>query len=439
MKKIIILLSVFVYTSALAQNNEAFKKLELHFLKGETDSVLMVSDKILEQDSLNWLVYYYKGKSLYSKYQFFDALKNFEMANCIDSANFIIENALAETNEKIGKREEAIQLYYNQYLRDTLNLQPIVNLANLFRKNKEHGSAVHYYRKASMIDTSNFYYYKQQGYCIDKINLPGPAISAYEYALYLNPHDLFVYQHLANIYNSERQFENAIRTSKRGLKYYPLDKQLMKIKAYAHYLNKDFDTAIVKFTELLEYGDSTAFAFKYRGLCYVEKQFYVDAIHDLKWAYEDVETDPEVCFFLGSAYARSNQLKDGLFYLNKATRLLAPPRNETANISSEIANIFIKQEKYQEAIAMLRIAYKNDSKPIYSFRMGQVYDFYLNNKKMAIDCYEGYLTMVCEPDTSYEAPSNVDSFLVNKEVVKSAKERIQALNEELFFELGKKE
>jgi len=422
--------------SAFSQKQQLIQNLELKVLKTQYDSAIVIANQILENDTSNWLVYYYSGKSYQAKYKYFEALKYFQKANEIDSANSVIENALAGTYDFIGKDEKAIQIYYNQYLRDTLKIEPIVNLANTFRKTREFGSAIHYYQKASEIDPENFYYYKQRGYCADKINFPIPAIFAYEMAMSLNPYDLSIYQQLANLQNSEKYFIEAILTCKKGLEIYQDNDQLMKIKAYAQYLNKDFDSSIIGFERLLELGDTSYFNLKYLGFSYFEKKQFVNAIPYLKQAREFDDTDAELCFFLGSAFGRSNAGKEGLLYLNESLSLIAPSPVQLSNIYSELAYIFRNQEKYEMALENLKLAYKSNASPILSFKMGQLYDYYLGNKKMAIDCYEAYLTMSNTPD-SLSGGNLIDSFSADPRVVENAKERIKILNEDLFFEKGK--
>ncbi len=429
-------MGVFASINAFSQKQELIQNLELKVLKTQYDSAIIIANQILKTDSANWQVYYYLGKSNQAKYKYFDALKYFEKANELDSANSVIENALASTYDFIGKDENAIQIYYSQYLRDTTKIEPIINLANTFRKSGEYGSAIHYYQKASAIDPENFYYYKQQAYCTSKINLPQPAIYVYEIALMLNPYDLGMYRQLANLQNSERFFLDAINTCNKGLKNYPNDDQLMKIKAYAQYLNKDFDSSIVGLKKLLELGDTSYFNLKYLGFSYFEKKFFVDAIKNLEIAREFDDTDAEVCFFLGSAYGRSNVGKEGILNLNRSLSLIAPSPIQLSNIYSEIAYIFRNQGKYELALDNLKLAYKSNASPILSFKMGQLYDYYLDNKKLAIDCYDAYLTMANTPD-SLSGGNLIDSFTADPRVVENAKERIKLLNEDLFFEQAK--
>ena len=419
-----------------SQNKNSIQELKSKILKNQYDSAIIVANDIIKNDSLNWVVYYYLGKSYQNKYKYFDALKAFEKANLLDTTNLVIENALAETYEFIGKNEETIQIYYNQYLRDSSNIEPIARLANIFRKTREYGSAIHYYQKASAIDPENFYYYKQQGFCISKINMPVPAIYAYEMALMFNPYDLNVYVQLANLQNTERYFSEAIKTCNKGLLNYPEETQLLKLKAYAQYLNRDFDLAILGFNKLLEMGDTSFFNLKYRGLIFFKKKMYVSAVNDFTIAAEINNQDAELYFYLGSAFGRSNSNVESIFNLNKSLKLLSSSPTELTNIYSEMAFAYLNQKKYKLSLEYLKLAYKSDTKPILSFKMGQIYDYYLDNKKLAIDCYEAYLIMLNEPDISGVGDK---SFLQDQAVINNTKERIRILKEDQFFERTKKQ
>lgn len=438
MRNLFLFLGILLSTNLFSQNQNSVQYLELKILKGQYDSAIIVANKMIVQDSVNWLTQYYLGESYLAKYKFFDALYAFEKANSLDSANIAIEKYLAETYDYIGRHEDAINIYYNQYLRDTMAMEPIVSLANIFRKKKEYTPAIHYYQKATAIDFTNFYYYKQLAFCTARINIPLPAIYAYKTAISLNPYDIGCYMQLANLYNSERYFSEAIKTCKSGLEISE-NVQLKKILAYSFYLNRDFDSSIIFFNKLLEMGDTSYFNLKYRGLVHFEKKEFEKATIDLKLAYEFNDKDAEACFFLGSALGRSGENEEGIRFLYNAMQILIPAPNEMSNIYSEMAHIYLNQDKYKLSLQYLKLAYKADATPLLSFKMGQLYDYYLDNKRLAINCYEGYLTMANMPDSIQGTSNLTNSFVADSEIIENAKERIRILKEELFFESAKKE
>jgi len=415
-----------------SQDAEKYFQLELAIINAQFDSAIYFANQLLDKDSLDWKAHYYKGKSNLAINKYFKALENFQKANEIDSANYLIENAMAKIFDFTGQKEKAINIYYNQYLRDTNRLAPIENLAEIFRKSGEYSPAIHYYQKAIAINSTNFNYFKQLGYCLKQINLNQPAIYGYQNALRLNPYDLVSYKRLANLQNSEKFFDQAINTCQTGLKYYPEDIMLKKLLGYGYYLNKELDTAAIIFNEIISQGDTSFFSLKYLGLSYFEMQQFEKATAILLQSVELVDDDAEVLFYLGSAYGRCGEFEKGIKYLNRALKTMEPPAKQVASICEEFAYLYREMGKYELSVEYLKVAYRNSAKPILSFKMGQIYDLYLNDKKMAINYYDGYLTM-SNPNDSVQTdivPLNTDE----KELKEYVKNRIRQLEEEMFFE-----
>lgn len=415
-----------------SQNTSKYHSLELAILNAQYDSAICFANRLLSEDSLDWKAHYYKGKSNLAINKYFEALENFQKAHEIDTANFLIENSLAKIYDFTGQKEKAINIYYDQYLRDTNRIEPIENLAEIFRKSGEYSPAIHYYQKAIAINHTNFNYFKQLGYCLKQINLNQPAIFYYQNALRLNPYDLVSYKRLANLQNTEKFFDQAINTCQTGLKYYPEDIMLKKLLGYGYYLNKELDTAAITFNEVIAKGDTSFFSLKYLGLTYFEMQQFEKAADILLQSVELVDDDAEVLFYLGSAYGRYGEYDKGVLYLNKALKVIEPPAKQVASICEEFAYLYREMEKYELSVEYLKMAYRNSAKPILSFKMGQIYDLYLDDKKLAIDYYDGYLTMANHNDTVQ--PDIVYSNTDEKELKEYVKNRIRKLEEELFFE-----
>lgn len=440
MKWKLIAIGIFIFANARCQDIDSFFEIESYLLKRQYDSAIVTANQYLDRDSLQWKTYYYLGKAFGAKNQYFKSEAYYEKALLIDSANYLVEQELAEIYDFIGKDEQAISIYYDQYLRDTTALEPVLKLADIFRRKREYSSAIHYYQKAVTQNPENFYYHKQLAFCFSKIDFPLGAIFSYKTAIMLNPNDLSMYMQLANVLNSEKMFSESIDYCNWGLQINPDNIQLIKIKAYAHYLNRDFDSAVVHFSKLLETGDTSYFNLKYRGLAFFEKKEFNEAVQDLELAYSINNQDAELAFYLGSALGRSDQSKEGMQYLDRSLTLLSPSPNELSNLYSEMALIYQNEEEYEKALDLLKKAYKAEANPLLSFKMAQLYDYFLNNKKMAINYYDGYLQMSNKPDTLIQDDSVIirNSFTSDSLVIQNARERIRVLNEELFFEEGNK-
>ncbi len=437
MRQLLFILACLYSFQVFSQNENKYLQLELAILNEQYDSAIYYADQMLSEDSLDWKVYYYKGKSYLAINKYFEALENFQKANEIDTANFLIENSLAQIFDFTGQKEKAINIYFDQYLRDTTRIEPIENLAGIFRRINEHASAIHYYQKAIAIDRTNFNYFKQLGYCLKQINLKQPAILCYQNALSLNPYDLAVYKQLANLQNAEKFFDQAITTCKKGLSEYTDDLNLKKLLAYSHYLNKDLDRAVHIFNEVIAIGDTSFFNLKYLGLSYFEMEEFEKAADILLQSTKIVNDDPEVYFILGSAYGRSGNHEKGIDNLNRSLKILEPPAKELSTIYEEFAGIYTDMGKYNVSIEHLKLAYRYDAKPILSFKMAQLYDLHIKDKKLAITYYDGYLTLTNRNDSiGTELEKESDAY--QKNLIKYIEKRTQALKEELFFETEQK-
>jgi len=175
-------------------------------------------------------------------------------------------------------------------------------------------------------------------------------------------------------------------------------------------------------------------------MSYYDKEDYYNAIINLKEARSYDKKDAELTFFFGSAYGRTGAYDEGWNYLNMTEYLLSPAPEKLSEIYSEMASILLSEGNYELSLEHLKMAYKKNATPILSYKMAQLYDHYLNNKKLAIDCYDAYLTMVNMPDSVEINFGGADkSFFLDPQLIESAKQRISVLQEELFFEQGKKE
>ncbi|MDY6801927.1 MAG: hypothetical protein SVU94_12000 [Bacteroidota bacterium] len=432
MRHLLFIFACLYSFQVFSQDAGKYYQLELAIINAQYDSAIYFANQLLDKDSLDWKAHYYKGKSNLALNKYFEALENFQKANEIDSANYLIENSMAKIFDFTGQKEKAINIYYDQYLRDTNRLAPIENLAEIFRRSGEYSPAIHYYQKAIAINSTNFNYFKQLGYCLKQINLNQPAIYSYQNALLLNPYDLVSYKRLANLQNTEKLFDQAINTCQTGLKYYPEDIMLQKLLGYGYYLNKELDTAAIIFNEVIAKGDTSFFSLKYLGLTYFEMQQFEKAADILLQSVNIIDDDAEVLFFLGSAYGRYGEYNKGELYLNRALQVMEPPAKQVASIYEEFAYLYREMGKYELSVKYLKMAYRNSANPILSFKMGQLYDLYLDDKKLAIDYYDGYLTMANVNDSVQTdiVPLNTDE----KELKEYVKNRIRQLEEEMFFE-----
>lgn len=431
-KKYLALLSLMAcVTLAFPQKVEHVEKLEDLFrmkLFREADSIISIR---LLKDTASAELHYYKGYANEELFQFLPAEKAYAKAVQLDTSNKAYWHALAGIRIKTGNWKSAVQIYQKQLLRDGLHSQYAGELAKVYLSQKMYGQALELYDTLVAVDSMNYFFLKQAGYCNQKTGKPNRAIELYRKALNVNPQDMKLYSNLGNIYIKKRSFEEAIRISNEGLIQDSTDIGLRKIKAYAYYLNTDFELSISEFTRVLEMKDSSFFTKKYLGLAFYENQLYDTASHWLIEAFIHNSNDPELTFFAGSSLIRSGEPYRGISFMFTTLNLLNPPNKELADIYNEIAEAYIVKEQYENAVKYLRMAYKKDTRAIFSFKLGNIYDRYLHDKEMAINYYEGYLEIrAAEGDDKYD---NTASW-TNMSLPQIASKRIKVLKENMFFE-----
>ena len=110
--------------------------------------------------------------------------------------------------------------------------------------------------------------------------------------------------------------------------------------------------------------------------------------------------------------------------------LLNPSDKDLADIYSEIAEGYIVKEQYENAVKYLRMAYKKDTRAIFSFKLANIYDRYLHDKELAISYYEGYIDLRASGD----GKNDESAAWTNETLPQIASKRIKILKEDMFFE-----
>lgn len=191
--------------------------------------------------------------------------------------------------------------------------------------NKNYEDAIRYYSKVSpatagtMVGIASSY--QEMG---DK----DKAIEFYEKALKLKPIDSDIAYYIACLYGEKEDYaktkeylEKAITFNKnntQAIEYLKsieeADKSKLLNDAIALYDASSYDESLAKFNELLSKDSQNSYAFYYRGMIYDTKEKRVEAIADLKKAYE-LNKDFTICnYLIASDYDALGNFKDAYNY-----------------------------------------------------------------------------------------------------------------------------
>jgi tetratricopeptide (TPR) repeat protein len=228
----------------------------------------------------------------------------------------------------------------------------------------------------------------------------------------------------------KKDYANGLVLANEGLAIDSLNIELRKHRAYLFYLTEQYDQALEDFNQVMVAGDSSKFTCKYYGLCFFEEKSFWDARKHLLMAYEKDTLDAETTFFLGLSYRWSQEEEEGVKYLNKTLELLQPDPRQMSRIYIELAGVYQVLHQFDMTIESYnKVLEYSDHKDLIYFRLGQVYEENLHNKKLAIEYYQKYIDLRTADHQLYNSSTETMEPLLDQ-----VQSRINRLKEELFFE-----
>ncbi|WP_075603701.1 tetratricopeptide repeat protein [Saccharicrinis aurantiacus] len=323
--------------------------------------------------------------------------KSIYKANPNEVSNII---RLAEINNHYKSYEANIKLLNDFVINDSTNYSVNLLLAETYQKSKMHVEAMETY---SMI--------MEQYPDNEKIALKLGQLY-YNQKKYVKCHDFCV------------PFIDKIENNK----------NFLLLAGLANFKNGSYHNVLVMFKRLEVRGDSSFLTKKHLGFTYYRTDNYEKAIDYLHLAMDYKDNDPEVAYFLGASYGKTNQALEGLQYLFLAQDLVKPSPSLMEKSHNKIADIYLDNKNYAFAINHYQNAYKYAPKNAqYLYRQATIYDYDLEDKAKAMALYEAFLTAL--PDSLNEDTKKGNELytLKLKEIVNS---RLISLKENAFFENG---
>lgn len=430
MKRIKFLIAPILLSLQLTGYSQEQNYLYTLYFNEQYDQLICETKSRIKNDSLNTDLSYILGLTYSELSKYDSALYYFQNALKTDNTNLKLLSATGRIYTALGRYNEAIKTYKIILATDSSMIKPRTLLANLYLQQDNHAEAIIHYEYLAGRDTTNYYYYKQLGRCHQELGSPDLAIINFLKAYNLNSYDLGIVSRLINLYMRKKDFGNGLDLANKGLAIDSMNIDLRKQRAYLFYLTEQYNQAIEDFHQVMVAGDSSHFTCKYRGLCFYEEKFFWDAREHLQIAYVKDTLDAETTFFLGLAYRWSTEEEEGVKYLNKTLELLNPDPRDLSRVYIELAGVYQVLHQFNMTLESYKKALEySDNKDLIYFRLAQVYEENLHDKKMAIEYYQKYLDNKTTDHQLYNSSSETMETLL--EFVQS---RINRLKEELFFE-----
>ena len=202
-----------------------------------------------------------------------------------------------------------------------------LNLASEAYNNKDYNTAINHYLSVtpatadSMVGVATSY---------QELGDNQKAIEYYKKALELKPVDSDIAYYIACLYGENEDYQSAKdylqkaitfnKNNTQAIEYLQsieeADRSNLLNEAIALYEENKLDESFIKFNELLSKDKQNSYAFYYRGMIYDTKEKKIEAIADLKQAY-DLNKEFTICnYLIASDYDALGKYKDAYEYYN---------------------------------------------------------------------------------------------------------------------------
>jgi tetratricopeptide (TPR) repeat protein len=337
--------------------------------------------KGVEVNATNPLCYVGIGKILWNEGKEAEAKTNFYKATTLsDKKNAVTLLRIAEVYIYSERKdlEEALKLLTQAEKIAPQNPEVYILKGDAYLEQSEGGGkAISSYEKAEELDKTSVVAIIRQGKLYSRAKNFPLALDYYKKASLIDSSFAPAYREKAEIYFRAGQYSNAAQQFKR---YLQLNNNCSARGRYAGFLNqaKLYKESIAEAKEALKCDSSNAYVYRYKGHSEFEAGEYANGLASMNNFFELTAKNPQLHViaedyeYRAKLYSKTNNDSLAVLEFKKALEL----EPEKLELKRDIANIYLKTKKYNEAIA----AYKNNiekGKPNANdyFGLGRAYYF----------------------------------------------------------------
>lgn len=269
----------------------------------------------------------------------------------MDTTNTDMLNTLARTAINIGKGTEAERLFRKVLATDSLNFYANHQLARLYYQTGDYEKAIAQYMYLIEHNDQNSTLLAALGDCYSKQEQYFPATSSYFLAYNYNRENAGLASNLINsmLRMGGEYAVEALAICDTALFYNPGNRQIIRNKGMALYMNKMYAEADSLYTSLMEAGDSTYITLKYGGVSRYHAGQYLNSVEPLEAAFALDTISVDVCLILGSALGKTFDRKRAFWLLDKAEINMQPPAAYLAQLKMFRAETYSKDGQRKTA------------------------------------------------------------------------------------------
>lgn len=226
-------------------------------------------ETLTASDSSNFNTMYSIGQAYEGLLRYRKAYDFYHHCFYMDTTNIDVLNTVARTAINVGKGTEAEQLFRKVLETDSLNFYANHQLARLYYQTGDYEKSIKRYATLIEYNEQNSALLAGLGDCYTKMEQYFPAVSSYFLAYNYNRENAGLASNLINgmLRIGGDYTEEALAICDTALYYNPGNRQILRNKGMALYMNKRYAEADTLYTALMETGDSTYITLKYGGIC----------------------------------------------------------------------------------------------------------------------------------------------------------------------------
>jgi len=377
--------------------------------------------------SPDYRLLYLKAVSLKALSKFPEAIVCYDSIYKSDTANIGVIVEMAECYKAIMNYQKALELYEKALFVGPDNHYIMQLIAGIYVTLEKFGEAGYYYQQACRNDTSGFLL-KQIGLCYEKVMDDELAIDHYTKAIRWSPGDYQPVFRLANFYKNKLKFDLGIGVADSFLSRGHINKDVVRLSGYLHYLNLDFPAAIERFGHSLVLGDSSQFVWKYLGYSYFKLNDFPNTITYLGKVFQIDSSDVELCY----ALALAHDVPENIRYFYTAINLTSPAIPILSDLNRDLSFALTKDRKYDEGLEAILIALEltpRDASLIY--KVGIHYDNWMDDKATALKYYRDFMKTRTDPHAPFIVSGTT---IIDQEDYRHAEMRIKDIEDKLIPE-----